>query len=107
MYSDRVLRESVQRLEALRDQSQHANPVVTKDRLALHGVRDTHHQLQDAALLIASADGLEASPAAAVPAVADQSWQGQTRRLKEVSDAINAGLAPEVIKADFDVAKLR
>ena len=68
MYSDRVLRESVERLEALRDQADHANPAITKDRieqalvhckLALHGVRDTHHRLQDASWLIAVGDGLD------------------------------------------------
>lgn len=116
MYSDRVLRESVERLEALRDQPEHANPEITKDRinqalvhckLALHGVRDTHHRLQDASWLIAVADGLGVEHGQSVPANEDQRWKAQMQGLKDVTASINASLAPEVIKADFEAEKLR
>lgn len=116
MYSDRVLRESVERLEALRDQPEHANPEITKDRinqalvhckLALHGVRDTHHRLQDASWLIAVADGLEAEHGKSVPANEDPRWKAQMEDLKNVTASINAAMAPEAIKAEFDPAKLR
>lgn len=116
MYSDRVLRESVERLEALRDQPEHANPEITKDRinqalvhckLALHGVRDTHHRLQDASWLIAVADGLGVEHGQSVPANEDPRWKAQMQGLKDVTASINASLAPEVIKADFEAEKLR
>ena len=116
MYSDRVLRESVERLEALRDQPEHANPEITKDRinqalvhckLALHGVRDTHHRLQDASWLIAVADGLGVEHGQSVPANEDPRWKAQMQGLREVTASINASLAPEVIKADFEAEKLR
>ena len=116
MYSDRVLRESVERLEALRDQPEHANPEITKDRinqalvhckLALHGVRDTHHRLQEASWLIAVADGLGVEHGQSVPANEDPLWKAQMQGLKDVTASINASLAPEVIKADFEAEKLR
>lgn len=116
MYSDSVLRQSVERLQALRDQENHANPEITAERithalthckLALHGVRDTHHRLQDAAVLIAAADGLEASHDNPLPANEDPRWKAQMEGLKNVTASINAALAPEAIKAEFDPAKLR
>lgn len=116
MYSDRVLRDSVERLEAMRDQPEQDNPEITQDRitqalvhckLALHGVRDTHHRLQDASWLIAVAGGLDAEHDKAVSADEDSRWKVQTQGLKDVTASINASLAPEVIKADFGVDKLR
>ena len=116
MYSDRVLRESVERLEVLRDQPEHANPAITKGRiiqalvhckLALHGVRDAHHRLEDASWLIAVADGLDAQHGKSVPADEDPRWKAQMQGLREVTASINASLAPEVIKADFEAEKLR
>src|SRR3990167_8704901 len=153
MYSDRVLRQSVERLQALRDQENHASPEITTERitqalahckLALHGVRDTHHRLQDAAVLIAAADGLEAShgnpPSAQenprwkgqmeglknpegwliaaadgleashgnpLSANEDPRWKAQMEGLKNVTASINAALAPEGCRAEFDPAKLR
>lgn len=116
MYSDSVLRQSVERLEALRDQPEHANPEITKDRinqalvhckLALHGVRDTHHRLQDASWLIAVADGLGVERGQSVPADEDPRWKAQMEDLINVTASINAAMAPESIKAEFDPATLR
>ena len=116
MYSDSVLRQSVERLQALRDEEYHASPEITTERitqalahckLALHGVRDTHHRLQDAAVLIAAADGLEASHGNPLSANEDPRWKAQMEGLKNVTASINAALAPEAIKAEFDPAKLR
>ena len=66
MHSDQVLRSSVERLEALRDQHEHTDPAITKSRivqalvhckLALHGVHEAHHKLQDASVLLALDEG--------------------------------------------------
>lgn len=68
MQSDQVLRDGVARLEALRDQHNDSESEITKRRidqalahckLALHGIHDAHHKLQDAAALIALVDGLD------------------------------------------------
>lgn len=116
MYSDSVLRQSVERLQALRDQGTHANPEITAERitqalthckLALHGVRDTHHRLQDAAWLIAVAEGVEAEYGKSVPANAHPLWKAQMEGLKNVTASLNSAMAPEAIKAEFDPAKLR
>lgn len=116
MYSERVVRDSVKRLEALRDQPEHADPTITKDRinqalvackLAMHGVSDAHHKLQDASVLIAAADGLDVVHVQAVAATDDPLWKAQMQGLKDVTNSINVALAPEVIKADFELDKLR
>lgn len=116
MYSDSVLRQSVERLQALRDQGAHANSEITVDRitqalthckLALHGVRDSHHRLQDAAWLIAVADGVEAEYGKSVPANEHPLWKAQMEGLRSVTASLNSAMAPEAIKAEFDPAKLR
>ena len=116
IYSDRILQESVEYLQALREQPEHANPAITKDRiveaivhckLALHGVRDTHHRLADAAWVILTSDGLGVEHHKPPPADEDARWRMQAKGLRDVTASINAALAPEVIKADFNVGKLR
>lgn len=116
MHSDQVLRASVDRLEALRDQHEHADPAITKNRivqalvhckLALHGVRDAHHKLQDASVLLALSEGQDASLDKLPPADQDPRWRLQMQALKDVTESINKSMEPEVIKADFAVAKLQ
>lgn len=116
LHSDQVLRASVDRLEALRDQHEHADPAINKNRivqalvhckLALHGVRDAHHKLQDASVLLALSEGQGASLDKLPPADQDPRWQVQMQALREVTASINKSLAPEVIQADFAVDKLR
>jgi hypothetical protein len=116
MHSDQVLRASVERLEALRDQHEHADPAITKSRivqalvhckLALHGVHEAHHKLQDASVLLALAEGQGASLDTSLPADQDPRWRVQIQALKDVTASINASMEPEIIKADFALGKLR
>lgn len=116
MYSDAVLRESVRRLEIFRNNYDGSDSTITKERitgaiahcrLALHGVRDAHHELQDAALLIAAAEGLESSYGKAPPADQDPRWMAQLEGLRNVTAALRAANGPEAIKAEFDPANLR
>lgn len=115
MYSERVIRSSVARLESLRDRGS-VDPSITAARvdqalvackLALHGVLDVHHKLQDAALLIAAMEGVEASHWNDLPANEDPRWQEQVEGLRSVTASINAAMAPEAIKAEFDPAMLQ
>lgn len=115
MYSERVIRSSVERLESLRDRGS-LDPAITAERvdqalvackLALHGIRDVHHKLQDAALLVAAMEDMEASHSNNLPANEDPRWREQVAGLRSVTASINAAMAPEAIKAEFDPAMLQ
>lgn len=112
MYSEKVVKASVERLQTLRDQEGgHPDPVVTQERvnqalvackLALHGVVDVHHKLQDAAVVIALADGQDAELLASkhlpLAATDDPIFQAQMQGLREVTKAINDGMRPEAME---------
>ena len=93
MYSERVIRSSVERLESLRDRGS-LDPAITAERvdqalvackLALHGIRDVHHKLQDAAVLIAAMEGMEASHCNNLPANEDPRWREQVEGVRSVT----------------------
>lgn len=122
IYSEKIVRASAERLEALRKQPdvEYPDPFITKERIeraldacnkALLGVADIGHDLQDASVLMAYADGLNADLVTtrklSAPIAQDQMYRDQIQGLKEVTASINAALAPEALQACFQPGKLR
>lgn len=117
-YSEKVVRASVERLQELREgaaseaAAERIQQAVVACKLALHGVPDVFHQLQDASVLIAQANGpvAEVAPTEKMPmpaATEDPLFRAQIDALKSTTAAINEAYVPDNLKADFQVARLR
>lgn len=117
-YSEKVVRAAVDKLQELRDRPlqgdlgqdlDRINRALVACKLALHGVTDTHHRLQDASVLIAQSvqPGKSHEPVSLAPSdVDDPAFRAQIDGLKQVTASINSAYAPELRKADFNAEVL-